>query len=114
MEAAIPPTEPDDTPVPGSVTVQLAGPGSLGGALIEVDGPITLPAAVPGLQIRSAEDGGTYTVLIYGNVQPGAVFTVDMADTRQVSQVQARILQLADGVTFEQVSPSGWSLSVQR
>lgn len=108
------PTEPRDVPEPGTVTVQLSGTGTLGGALLEVQGPVTLPTAVAGVQIRSVDDAGTLRILAWGDLRPGAVLTLDMADTRQLAQVQIRVLQLADGETFEQVSPSDWQFSVRR
>jgi hypothetical protein len=107
------PTDVPDPPVPGQITVRLTGEGLVGGALFEVEGPVGAVSAVVGVTtVLSSASGVTRRVIAHGNITSGPVVLVAMDDVRRKGEVRVRLLELANGQTFEQIPVAGWSLTI--
>ena len=102
-------------PVAGVLTVALTTPnaGADGAILFSVTGPqaLTHVTAAPGLRVFAQPLATVTRLAVTGTLANGAVVTIGVADTRNVSQYAATVQAVA-APDFQLRSLSGYSLRV--
>lgn len=101
-------------PTPGTLDVGLATPNGDDGAVLFTisGGPIDSLESV-GYRVYSARiDQNTMRVIVIGNVSPGTIARVRIADDRQVSRYSVIINQVAAHSTYAQRDPASYSITL--
>ena len=103
-------------PTGATLEISLATPAHDDGAVLftVTGGPVDSLEAAGYTLYSSRPDPSTLHVIITGDLNPGTIARIHIADDRRISQYSATISQVAARTTYAQRNPGAYSLSVTR
>lgn len=105
-------------PLPGELTVALATPNPVDGALlIAVSGPdavVSAQPAAPGAVVRMRSQGTTTHLAVFGTLADGPLLRISVPDVRQAARYTATVREAADPANAVRPSLAGYALTVSR
>jgi hypothetical protein len=101
-------------PVPGTLTLQLAGTrGGEGAVVVTVSGaPLGAVHASGDYQVVAHQDGGGTHVLVVGALTRGGIATIDIPDTALSGRYVVTVDQVANGGTFALLDASPYRVTL--
>ena len=102
-----------DVPTPGWLRLNLTTPNADdGGLLMTITGAVDSVRTTHPHLLTQRESPSSMRVIVVGTLSNGTIAEIRVADTRQASQYNAVVQEVAARVTYQQRSGNGYSITV--